>query len=384
MNFELTMEQKDIARAAREFAEKEFPPKAEEFDRDETFDDSMFRKAAQLGFVGVYIKKEYGGAGLGVLENCLILEEFTVVDPGVAIAVVSPAFGSQGIQTFGTEEQKKKYLPPIVKGEAMMGSAFTEPDAGSDLAAASTTALRHGDEYVINGSKMFITNADKANYLLCFVQTDPDNPDKHQRHSMIMVETDRAGFEANRLKGKLGIRASSTCEISFNNVKVPSSNVIGELGKGFKQAVHLFNIYRIGVGAQAIGIARAALEESIAYAKKRRVFDAPLSSFQATQFKIADMFTWIQAGRNLVYEAAWRIDNGKSDHKIVAAAKSFCGQTAVRCADMALQMHGGYGYLAEFKVQRLYRDAKITEIYEGTTEIERLIIARSLLGVKST
>lgn len=261
-----------------------------------------------------------------------------------------------------------------------MGYALTEPDAGSDLAATRTTAVREGDEYVINGSKMFITNGSLGNYFLCFAQTDPDNPDVHKRHSMIMIEREREGFRSNHLTGKLGIRASDTAELSFNNVRVPCSNLIGELGNGFMQAMHVFNKTRTVTAAQAVGIARSALEESIKYVKKRVAFGAPLSSYQSIQFKIADMFTWIQAGRNLVYEAAWRVDQGKTDPKLVAAAKSFCGQLAVKCADMAVQMHGGYGYLAEFKVQRLYRDAKITELYEGTTEIEKLVIARSLLG----
>jgi len=380
MDFELSKEQKDIVKAAKEFAEGEFPDRAEEFDRDESFDEAIFKNAAELGFVGIWIKEEYGGAGMGILENCLIFEEFTVVDPGIAIAVLATCFGAEVIQAFGSEEQKKTYLPPLVKGEAVMGSALTEPDAGSDLAGAtSTTAIMEGDEYIINGSKMFITNGDRANYLLCFVQTDPDQPNRHERHSMIMVETDREGFEASHLTGKLGIRASDTAELSFNNVRVPCDNLIGEIGNGFIESMHLFNLNRIGVAAQAVGIARSALEESIKHVKKRFAFGAPLSSFQAIQFKIADMFTWIQAGRNLVYEAAWRVDQGTIDHKLIAAAKSFCGQMAVKCADMALQMHGGYGYLAEYKVQRLYRDAKITELYEGTTEIEKIIMARNLL-----
>ena len=380
MDFELSKEQKDIVKAAKEFAEGEFPDRAEEFDRDESFDEAIFKNAAELGFVGIWIKEEYEGAGMGILENCLIFEEFTVVDPGIAIAVLASCFGAEVIQAFGTQEQKERYLPPLVKGEAIMGTALTEPDAGSDLAgASSTTAIKEGDEYIINGSKMFITNGDRANYLLCFVVTNPGHLNRHERHSMIMVETDREGFEASHLTGKLGIRASDTAELSFNNVRVPCSNLIGELGNGFIEAMHLFNLNRIVVAAQAVGIARSALEESIKHVKKRFAFGAPLSSFQAIKFKIADMFTWIQAGRNLVYEAAWRCDQGTIDHKLIAAAKSFCGQMAVKCADMALQMHGGYGYLAEYKVQRLYRDAKITELYEGTTEIEKIIMARNLL-----
>jgi alkylation response protein AidB-like acyl-CoA dehydrogenase len=317
---------------------------------------------------------------LGTVEQCILQEEFAAVDLGIAVAVLTPCFGSEIIQAFGTEEQKATYLPPLAKGEAIMGSAFTEPDAGSDLAAASTTAVQEGDEFTINGSKIFITNGTRADYLICFVQTDPDNSDKHRRHSMIIVETDREGFEANRLRGKLGIRASDTAEISFNNVRVPCSNLVGEAGNGFTEAMYLFNLNRIGVAAQGVGLARAALEESIKHVKKRIAFGAPLASYQAVQLKLADMFSWMRAGKNMVYEAAWRIDQGKVDHTLVAAAKAFCGQMAVRCTDMALQLHGGYGYLAEYKVQRLYRDAKIIEIYEGTTDIEKLIVARSLLA----
>jgi len=381
MDFELSKEQKDIARAAREFAEGEFPDRAEEFDRDEAFDESLHQKAAELGFVGTFIKEEYGGPGMGMLEYCLIFEEFAAVDPGIAVAILISSYGAEIIQGFGTEEQKRRYLPPIVQGEAVIGSAFTEPDAGSDLAGATgTTAVRKGDEYVINGSKMFITNGDRANHLICFVVTDPDNPNRHRRHSMIMVETDREGFEANHLTGKLGVRASDTAELAFNNVRVPCSNIVGAQGNGFAEAMHLFNLDRIIVAAQAVGTARGALDESIKHVKKRVAFGAPLSSFQSIQFKIADMFTWIHAGRNLVYQAAWRVDRGSIDPKLIAAAKSFCGQMSVKCCDMALQMHGGYGYLAEYKVQRLFRDAKITEIYEGTTEVEKIIMARSLLA----
>jgi len=380
MDFELTKEQKDIAKAAKEFAEGEFPDRAEEFDRDETFDETIFKKAAELGFVGIFIDEKYGGAGLGTVEQCILQEEFSAVDLGMGGAVLSACFGSEIIQAFGTEEQKMKYLPPLVRGEAITGSAFTEPDAGSDLAAANASALPEGDEFILNGSKMFITNGTRADFLICFFQTDPENPHRHRRHSMIMVETDRDGFEANKLHGKLGMRACDTAELSFNNVRVPSTNLVGRPGEGFAEAMYLFNLNRIGMAAQAVGMARSALEESIRHVKKRIVFGAPLASYQAIQFKLADMYTWTHAGRNMVYEAAWRIDQGKIDHKLVASAKAFCGQMVVRCADMALQMHGGYGYLAEYKVQRLYRDAKIVEIYEGTTEIEKIIIARNLLA----
>ena len=380
MDFTLTKEQQDIKKAAREFALGEFPERAQEFDRNETFDLDIWRKACELGFVGVFIDEAYGGAGLGFFEHCLITEEFWAVDAGMANAVITATFGAELLGMFGTEEQKKRYLPPLVQGEAITGTAITEPDAGSDVTGAITTAVRDGDEYVINGTKMFITNGDVANYLLVFCQTDPDNPDRHRRHTFLVVETDRPGFEATKLHGKLGIRANDTAEISLSNVRVPASDLVGEEGNGFRELMAFFNITRLHICAMAVGIARAALEESIAHIKKRHQFGAPLASFQVNQFKVAEMATKIRAARNLYYEAAWLADNGKMDHALVAMAKWFSGEMAVRCADEAVQMHGGYGYIDEYKVQRIYRDAKILEIYEGTKEIEKVIVARSLLG----
>jgi len=380
MDFTLTKEQQDIQKAAREFALGEFPERAQEFDRNETFDLDIWRKACELGFVGVFIDEAYGGAGLGFFEHCLITEEFWAVDAGMANAVITASFGAELLGMFGTEEQKKRYLPPLVQGQAITGTAITEPDAGSDVTMAVTTAARDGDEYVINGTKMFITNGDIANYLLVFCQTDPDNPDRHRRHSFFIVETDRPGFEATKMHGKLGIRANDTAEISLSNVRVPASNIVGEEGNGFRELMAFFNVTRLHICAMAVGIARAALEESIAHIKKRHQFGAPLASFQINQFKVAEMATKIRAARNLYYEAAWLADNGKIDHALVAMAKWFSGEIAVRCADEALQMHGGYGYIDEYKVQRIYRDAKVVEIYEGTKEIEKVIVARSLLG----
>jgi len=380
MDFTLTKEQQDIQKAAREFALGEFPERAQEFDRNETFDLDIWRKACELGFVGVFIDEAYGGAGLGFFEHCLITEEFWAVDAGMANAVITATFGAELLGLVGTEEQKKKYLPPLVQGQAITGTAITEPDAGSDVTMAVTTAVRDGDEYVINGTKMFITNGDIADYLLVFCQTDPDNPDRHRRHSFFIVETDRPGFEATKMHGKLGIRANDTAEISLSNVRVPASNIVGEEGNGFRELMAFFNVTRLHICAMAVGIARAALEESIAHIKKRHQFGAPLASFQINQFKVAEMATKIRAARNLYYEAALLADNGKIDHALVAMAKWFSGEMAVRCADEALQMHGGYGYIDEYKVQRIYRDAKIVEIYEGTKEIEKIIVARSLLG----
>jgi len=381
MDFTLNKEQKDIIKAAREFATGEFPERALEFDREEKFDLDLWRKACDLGFVGVFIEEKYGGLGYGFFEHCLISEEFWAVEPGIGQAITSATFGSEIVQLFGTEEQKEFVLPKLVAGEAIIATAITEPDAGSDAASASTTAVRDGSEWVINGTKMFITNGDLADYVMTFVLTDPDHPSRHQRHSFILVPTKTKGYEANKLRGKLGIRASDTAEVSLSNVKVPLENLVGTEGEGFKELMAFFNRTRLHVCAQGVGVARGALEESIKHVKKRHQFGVPLASFQATQFKLAEMATRIRAARNLYYEAAWLVDHGTIDHGLIAMAKWYAGETAVKCADEALQMHGGYGYLDEYRVQRLYRDAKIVEIYEGVKEIEKTIVARSLLGM---
>ncbi len=379
MDFELNKEQKDIIRAAREFASKEFPDVAEEFDRNETFDLKLWEKACELGFVGVFIDEKYGGAGYGYFEHCLITEEFWGVDPGIGTAIISTTFGAELIELFGNEEQKELILPQLVSGKAILATAVTEPNAGSDVSGASMTAVKDGDQWVINGTKTFITGGDIADYVNVFALTDPENPSRHKRHSFILVPTDTPGFASNKIYGKLGVRASDTAELSFSDVRVPLANLTGKEGEGFKQVTALFNRARPMVAAMGVGVARAALEESINYTKKRYAFGAPISSFQITQVKVAEMATMIRAARNLYYEAAWSIDNGATDHTIVAMAKWYAGEIAVKCADEALQMHGGYGYIDEYKVQRLYRDAKIVEIWEGTKEIEKLIIARSLL-----
>lgn len=379
MDFKLNKEQQDIIKAAREFAIKEFSDVAYEFDRNETFDLNLWRKACELGFVGVYIDEKYGGAGYGCLEHCLITEEFWAVDPGIGTAIISTTFGAELLDLFGSEEQKQLVLPQLVSGKAIMATAVTEPDAGSDVAGASTTAVKDGDHWIINGTKMFITGGDIANYVNVFALTDPNHPSRHHRHSFILMPTDLPGYEANKLRGKLGVRASDTAELSFSDVRVPMANLIGTEGEGFHEVVELFNRVRPMVAAMGVGVARAALEESIKYTKKRYAFGAPLSSFQITQVKVAEMATMIRAARNLYYEAACSVDNESIDHALVAMAKWYAGEIAVKCADEALQMHGGYGYMDEYKVQRLYRDAKVVEIWEGTKEIEKLIIARSLL-----
>jgi len=381
MDFTLTKEQQDIIKAAREFALGEFPDVAQEFDRNESFDLDLWKKACELGFVGIFIDEKYDGAGYGFFEHCLINEEFWAVDPGIGQAILSTTFGSELLGLFGSEDQKQLVLPQLVSGQAIMGTAITEPDAGCDVTGAATTAVKEGNEWVINGSKMFATNGNLAKYVLVFCLTDPENPSRHARHSFILIPTDTPGYESTKIYGKLGIRASDTAELSFNNVRVPLSNLVGKEGQGFQELMAFFNRTRLHICAQAVGLARAALEESVRHTKQRRQFGATLASFQVTQFKIAEMATHIRAARNLYYEAAWSVDQGKIDHGLIAMAKWFSGEMAVRCADEALQMHGGYGFIDEYKVQRLYRDAKILELYEGTKEMEKTIVSRAVLGL---
>jgi acyl-CoA dehydrogenase len=380
MNFDLTDEQKDITKAAREFAEKEFPDLAQECDREEKSPKHLWEKACGLGFVGVFIPETYGGAGLGFLEHCLINEEFWRVDPGIAQSIMSTTFGSEIIKLFGNEAQKKKWLSPLIQAKAITGAAITEPDAGCDVSAISTTAILDGDEYVINGNKMFITNGTIANFLQVLCITEPHAKSRHDQFSVITVETDCKGFEATKLKNKLGIRASDTAEISFSDVKVPKENLIGTPGRGFQQFMVFFDHTRLHICAQAVGLAQGAMEQAIKHVRERKQFGKPLASFQATQFKIAEMATRIEASRNLYQKAAWLVDQGRVESHLISMAKWFSGETAVRVADEALQLHGGYGFIGDYNIERFYRDAKIVEIYEGTKEIEKLVIGRALLG----
>lgn len=382
---ELTQEQIDIKVAAREFAEGEFKDRAKEFDEKEEFDLSLWKKACECGFVGTFIKEDYEGAGLGYLEHSLITEEFWRVDPGCGQAILSTTFGSEMIQAFGTEEQKKKYLPALVRGEKMIAFGITEPDAGSDAAGIKTRAIRQGDKYIINGSKMFITNGCFANWLLVFCITNPDASDPHKKTSVILVDTDQPGFEATKIHGKLGIRASNTAEISLSNVEAPVTNLIGKEGYGFYQLMDFFNKTRNHVAAQGVGLAQGALEMAISHVRKRKAFGGTLSQLQGIQFMIAEMATRIEAARSLYWRSAYLVDKGRPDPALISMAKWNAGDTAVYVANQALQLHGGYGYIAEYDIQRFYRDAKIVEIYEGSKEVEKAIIGTELLrnGVQS-
>jgi len=380
MNFDLTDEQKDIKRAAREFAEKEFPEVAREHDKNESFPKELWKKACGLGFIGLYINEEYGGSGLGILEHCMVMEEFWRVDPGCGNILLT-VFGSEMIQLFGSEYQKKKYLPPLPRGEAIMGTAITEPDAGSDVTSISTTAKKNKDGYLVNGTKQFITNGSIADYLIVLCLTNPEAESRLKRFSAILIETSRPGVEPTKITGKLGIRASDTAEVNFSDVYVPKENLIGaEEGQGFSQTLQLFNINRVIAASQGVGVAQGALDKTIKHVKQRRQFGKPLGSFQAIQFKIAEMATWIEAARALYYMAGWMVDHNKVDPKLISMAKWLAGEVGVKVTNEALQLHGGYGYIADYDIERFYRDAKIVEIYEGTKEIEKNTIAREILG----
>jgi len=378
--FELTREQKQIQKAAMEFAEGEFREVARELDAKEEFDDRIWKKAAKLGFLAVFIEEKYGGLGYGYLEQCLIMEEFARVDMGITHAIDSTFFGTQLIQIMGTEEQKQKYLPPICNGEIRMGVGITEPDAGSDVSSVSTNAVKEGNEYVITGNKIFITNCNLADFLIVLCVTNPDKTKKHERLSTIFVETNRPGYEANPFHGKLSLRASNTGEIAFNGVRVPQENLLGKEGRGFYNIMEFFNRSRVQAAAFGVGTAQGALDKAIAHVRQREQFGKPLASFQMVQGKIAEMVTLTEAARSILYRAASKLDSGTPDPSLSSMAKWYCAEVAVKVADEAIQLHGGYGILEEYGVAHYWRNAKVLEIFEGSKEVEKIIIARKILG----
>ena len=365
MKFELNKEQRDIKKAAREFAEGEFKEIAAQCDLEETFPKELLYKAGQLGFLGVFVDEDYGGAGLGFFEHALILEEFWRVDPGLSQEISSVTFGAEEFLLFGTEEQKKRYLPPLTGGEAIMGFAITEPDAGSDTASASTLGVFRGEEIVINGSKVMIGNGSVADFLLVFCLTDPDAERKSKRHSIVVVEADREGFEADKITGKMGLRASNIANIFFSNVRIPRENLVGRRGEGFYQLMQFFDRSRAYVAAHGVGLAQGALDLAIDHVKTREQFGQKIASFQVTQFKIAEMATRIELARTLTYRACLSADSGKPDTKLVAMAKWAAARTAVEVVDEALQLHGGYGYMNDHDIERagtIDSDAVVAEL----------------------
>jgi len=380
MDFHLTDEQKDIRKAAKAFAEGELRDIARECDIREEFPISLLKKACELGFVGAFIDEAYGGAGLGFLEHAIIMEEFWRVDPGLGQELCSVTFGAEAIELFGSEQQKKRYLPPLTTGDSIMGFSITEPEAGSDTASATATAEKEGGTYVINGNKVMIGNGTLASFLLVYCLTNPEARSRSGRHSLVIVETEREGYEATRMEGKMGLRASDTANVFFNDVRVPAENLLGTEGKGFPQLMQFFDRSRAYVAAHGVGLAQGALDQAVQHVKGRQQFGQPLASFQITQFKIAEMATLIEAARTVVHKACWCIDHGLIDTKLVAMAKWFSCNVAVRVVDEALQLHGGYGYFNDHDIERFYRAAKVLEIYEGTKEIEKIIIARRILN----
>jgi alkylation response protein AidB-like acyl-CoA dehydrogenase len=379
MDFRLSDIQLDIKKAAREFAEGEFPKVAQECDRSEKTDMSLLQKARELGFVGVFIDEKYGGMGMGFLEAALVMEEFWRVDPGLANAITCMSFGSEMILLYGTEEQKERYLTSVCKGNKIAAVAVTEPDAGSDVLNVSTRAIKQDGGYLINGSKMFISNGDIADFFVTLCLTNPDAESKNGRHSVIIINGDKPGIERNKIHGKLGIRAHDTAEITFSNVWVPEENLIGQEGKGFECFMAFFNRSRTYIAAQGVGIAQGALEMALKHVKKRKVFGKPLASSELVQVKLAEMATLIEAARNMTYKAAWKVDNGMADPALTAMAKWYAGEVGVKVVDASLQLHGGYGYIDEYDISRFYRDAKIVEIYEGVKDVEKLVIGRHLI-----
>ncbi len=386
ISFSFTEEQEDIRRAAREFAEKEFTPElALECDRNEKYPMELVKKCMELGFHSVAIPEEYGGGGYGAIEQMIVMEEFSAVNPGLAIACLTPTFGIEILLRHGSEEQKENYVRRVAEGKAIMGMANTEPDAGSDSASIKTKAVRDGDEWVISGTKQFITNGTVADFILVTARTREveDWSKRHRGISYFIVDTDREGYKATKIVGKMGIRASDTAEVSLSNVRVPNSNLVGEEGKGFYYMMEFFDISRVWVAAQAVGIAKGALKLVSDYVKQRKAFGVPLATFQYIQFRLAELATKIEAARTLTYRAAAvQVETGKPDTMLSSMAKWYAGEVAVETCNWALQFHGGYGYIDEYPINQFYRDAKITEIYEGAKEIEKLIIARHLLGTR--
>jgi alkylation response protein AidB-like acyl-CoA dehydrogenase len=379
MNFELTEEQNLIREMVRSFAETEVAPSATQRDEDEHFDrDLMFARLADLGLTGIVFPEEYGGGGADYVSYAIAVEELSRVCASTGVTLSAHlSLGSNPIYLFGTEEQKKLFLTPLAQGEAMGAFGLTEPSAGSDAGGTRTFAVRDGSDWIVNGSKIFITNAGEAEIYIIFARTDK-NAEKHHGISAFIVEKGTPGFAFGKKEKKMGIRSSPTMELVFENCRIPHTNMLGEEGKGFKVAMKTLDGGRIGIASQALGIAQGALDATMTYVKERQQFNKPLNAFQGVQFQLADMATQVEAARLLVYNAAYRADAGLSYSQESAMAKLFASETAMRITTQAVQLHGGYGYTREFPVERMMRDAKITEIYEGTSEIQRVVIGSAL------
>lgn len=378
MNFDLTEEQLAVRDAAREFAQTVLKPGVIERDEHQRFAKEEVRQLAELGFLGMMVDPKYGGGGMDTVSYVLAMEELSKVDASVSVLVsVNNSLVCWGLESFGTEEQKMKYLVPLAKGEKIGAFCLSEPEAGSDATSQQTTAIDKGDHYILNGTKNWITNGGVASTYLVIAQTDRDKG--HKGINVFIVERDMEGFIVGAKENKLGIRGSDTHTLMFNDVKVPKENRIGEDGFGFKFAMKTLSGGRIGIAAQALGIASGAYELALAYSKERKAFGKEISRHQAVAFKLADMATEIEAARLLCMKAAVLKDQGKNYDLISSMAKVFSSEVAMKTTVEAVQIHGGYGFVKEYHVERLMRDAKITQIYEGTSEIQRVVISRTIL-----
>lgn len=384
MDFTLNEEQRMIRDMARDFAQNEIAPVAAEYDETSQFPTETIRKMGELGLMGIEVPEQYGGAGLDTISYVLAMEEICKADAAHGtIMSVNNSLVCHALNTFGTEEQKQRYLVPVAGGEWTGAYSLTEPDSGSDAASMSSRAVRDGDEFVINGRKSWVTNGPVADVIILFTVTDPDAEPQHRGITAFIVDPDRAGFERGAVEHKVGIRASVTCECLYDDYRAPAESILGEEGHGFKIAMSVLDAGRIGIAAQALGIAQAAYEASVKYAKQREAFGQSIADFQGIQFKLADMATRIEAARLLVLRAARAKDRSKKTGerytKQASMAKLYASETAMWVATQAVQVHGGMGYSKELPVERYFRDAKITEIYEGTSEIQRMVIARNVL-----
>jgi len=381
MDFTLNTEQTEIRKAAQEFAKGEFDKElALEHERAHRFPEALWKKASELGFIGIHFPEHYGGQDYGILENALVVEAFCRQDSGIGIALSLTDFSSELILRFGTEEQKERYLIPVARGESISSGGFTEPDHGSDITRMDTTAVNNGDAYTINGVKTFITNGTISNFALVLCQTDPEAAPSYRGQSVILVETGTPGYRSADVGEKMGIKMTATGELSFNEVRVPRSHLVGQENRGFYHVLEFFDESRIEIAAQALGIAQGAFDRALAYCKERVQFGKKLAAFQVTRHKLADMAAKIELASLIVYKAAWNFDRGRIDPKLTSIAKMYAARTAVEVADEAIQLLGGYGYMLEYEVERFYRDAKIMEIYEGTREIQKNTIASAVLG----
>jgi alkylation response protein AidB-like acyl-CoA dehydrogenase len=378
MNFELTEEQNMIKQTAREFAQKEIDPVAAQLDENREFPVEIVKKLGELGFMGMTVDPKYGGAGLDAISYVVALEEISraCASTGVIMSV-NNSLVCDPLTYFGTDAQKEKFLTPLASGQKLGAYCLTEPGSGSDAGAAKTRAVLEGDEWVINGTKNFITNGGYADTFIVWASTEPEK--KTRGISAFIIEKEGSGLKVGTREKTMGIRASSTSEILLENVRIPKDQLLGEINKGFKVAMITLNGGRVGIAAQAVGIAQAALEKAVTYSKERQQFDQPIANFQAIQWMLADMATEVDASRLLTLRAAHIRDQGQDYMAAASEAKLFASKVAMKVADMAIQIHGGYGYVSEYHVERHLRDAKVTEIYEGTSEIQRLVIARSLL-----